>query len=100
MAAMLAICSPRISASFSVKFDTPAEELREPKPAPGRRVRRLLPRLEICAFTASVAPWPSVTMVMMAATPMKMPSTVRKARVRLRPISRTAMAKAFQIMAR
>jgi hypothetical protein len=31
---------------------------------------------------------------------MKMPSTVKKARVRLRLISRTAMAKAFQIMAR
>jgi len=97
-AAMPAICSPIIVASFSVKCGTPADGAREPNPAPGRKVSRLLPRLEICAFTASVAPWPSVTIVMMAATPMKMPSTVRNARVRLRPISRTAMESAFQIM--
>jgi hypothetical protein len=100
MAAVLAICSPSASASSSVKLGTPADEPRWPKPAPGRSVSRLLPRLEICALTVSVAPSPSATIVMMDATPMKTPSTVKKARVRLRLISRTAMAKAFQIMAR
>ena len=99
-AAMPAICSRMTVTSFSVKLGTPAEEARGPKPEPGRTMRRLLPRLEICCFTASVAPWPSVTMVMTAETPMMTPSTVRKARVRLRRISRRAMRKAFQIIGR
>src|ERR1035437_5471735 len=97
-AAMPATCSLRVVASFSVKLGTPAEADRGPNPVPGPRAMRLLPRLEIWAFTASVAPWPSVTMVMIAATPMKIPSTVRMARVRFRTISCTARVKAFQII--
>ena len=36
---------------------------RQPQPWPGRRMSRLLPILEICCFTVSVAPRPRVTMV-------------------------------------
>src|SRR3546814_18602478 len=36
---------------------------------PGRTISRLDPRLEICSFTAAVAPLPSVPMVATAATP-------------------------------
>jgi hypothetical protein len=57
---------------------------------------RLLPIFEIWLFTASVAPRPRVTMVTTAATPMTMPTTVRKDRVRLRRISRMAMSRALR----
>ena len=50
----------------------------------------LAPRLEICSATAAVAPLPSVTIVTTAATPMTMPSVVRKERSRWRRISRMA----------
>jgi hypothetical protein len=57
---------------------------------PGLTINRLVPRLEICASMAWVAPLPSVTMVMTALTPITMPSTVRKERSRLRRIERKA----------
>src|SRR5206468_74179 len=61
-----------------------------PKPWPGRIWRMFAPRLEICSATAAVAPLPRVTIVTTAATPMTMPSTVRKERNLCRLISRTA----------
>src|SRR5690348_265648 len=97
-AATPGICSATASESSWVKFGTPAEEARGPKPMPGRNISRLLPRAEMRFFTACVVASPSVTMVITAPTPMMIPSTVRKARVRLRRISRNAIKKAFQIM--
>src|SRR3546814_9530018 len=47
-----------------------------------RSISRLDPRLEICSFTAAVAPLPSVTMVTTAATPMTMQRIVRNDRNR------------------
>jgi len=89
-------CSAMLSTSSREKLGTPA--MRGPKPAPGMTMSRLLPMLEIWSRTAWVVPWPRVTIVMTADTPMMTPSTVRKARVRLRRISRRAMRKAFQNM--
>ena len=57
---------------------------------PGITISRLLPRLEIWSETERVAPLPSVTIVMTAATPMTMPSMVRNERSRLRRIARSA----------
>ena len=57
---------------------------------PGRTCSRLVPRLEIWFCTASVAPLPSVTMVMTALTPITMPRIVRKERIRLRRMARSA----------
>src|SRR3990167_3431423 len=50
----------------------------------------LLPRLEMSALILAVAPPPTVTMMITAATPITIPSTVRKERSALRRISRRA----------
>ena len=60
--------------------------------APGTTTSRLVPRLSICLRTASLAPWPTATMAISAATPMKTPSMVSAERVRLRPIAWIAAA--------
>lgn len=57
---------------------------------PSRTISRFVPRLEICACTACVAPLPSVTIVITALTPMTMPRIVRNERSRLRRIDRSA----------
>jgi hypothetical protein len=49
---------------------------------PGKTMIRLLPMLWICAWIRSVAPAPTPTMAMTAATPMMMPSIVSADRVR------------------
>ena len=66
-----------------------------PKPCPRLIISRLLPRLAICSVTCAVAPLPSVTMVITAATPIMMPSVVKKERRILRRISCSASLKAF-----
>lgn len=65
---------------------------------PARTTRRLLPSLEISALTFSVVPEPMVSMAMTAATPMTMPSSVRKERSTLRRIERSERRTVSQIM--
>jgi hypothetical protein len=55
-------------------------------------VSMLTPMLETSAVTLSLAPRPSVTSAMTAATPMTMPSMVSTERSVLRRISRMAMS--------
>ena len=78
------------STSASLKGGAPAVLSPGPRRWPGRTCSRLLPRLLIWSRTAWVAPLPTVTMVITAATPMTMPSTVRKERSRLRRMARRA----------
>ena len=85
-----ATCSWIASTSDISKSGACAPPPPRPKPWPGRICRMFAPRLEICSATAAVAPLPSVTMVTTAATPITMPSTVRKERSMCRRISRTA----------
>ena len=56
--------------------------------------------LEIWSVTDCVAPLPSVTIVMTAATPMTMPSTVRNERSRLRRMARSASSTVFHSIRR
>jgi len=44
----------------------------------------LVPRLSICLRTASLAPWPTATIAINAATPMNTPSIVSAERILLR----------------
>ena len=78
------------SASVSLKDGALVPPLPGPMRWPGRTCSRLVPRPEIWFCTASVAPLPTVTMVITALTPITMPSTVRKERIRLRRIERNA----------
>ena len=52
--------------------------------APGNTTTRLVPSRSICLRTASLAPWPTATMAIKAATPMKTPSIVSAERIMLR----------------
>ena len=83
------ICACMASASDSLNVGAPAAP---PGPWrwPGRTIKRFVPRLEICICTACVAPWPSVTIVITALTPITMPRIVRNERRRLRRIERSA----------
>ena len=54
-----------------------------------------MPRLLICASTDELAPSPTATIVMTAATPMKIPSIVSAARSLLRLIARPAATTAM-----
>ena len=54
---------------------------------PRMTISMLAPRLEMSDVTRAVAPLPSVTMTMTAATPITMPSTVSEDRMRLRRIA-------------
>ena len=67
---------------------------------PGRTCSRLVPRLEIWFCTASVAPLPSVTMVITALTPITMPRIVRNERSRLRRIERRASSRVLSSIRR
>ena len=51
---------------------------------------RLVPSLAISFRTASLAPWPTDTMTINAATPMKTPSIVSAERILLRQIASAA----------
>ena len=51
-----------------------------------------MPRLSICLRTASLAPWPTATMAISAATPMNTPSMVSAERILLRASAWTAAA--------
>src|SRR5687767_2095640 len=53
----------------------------------------LVPRPAMELSTAARAPWPTASMAITAATPMMMPSMVRKVRRRLRERERRAMRK-------
>jgi hypothetical protein len=74
------------SASSTVSTDALPDPPRAPPlvVAPGRMTTRLVPRLAICDATAWLAPCPTATIAMSAATPMKTPSMVRIDRSRLR----------------
>ncbi len=63
--------------------------------APGTTISRLVPRLLICASTDERAPSPTATIVITAATPMKIPSIVSAARSLLRLIARPAATTAM-----
>ncbi len=52
--------------------------------APGWTTSMLVPRLSSCFFTAALAPSPTATMAISAATPMNTPSMVRAERSLLR----------------
>src|ERR1035437_4741207 len=52
--------------------------------APGSTTTRLVPSRSICLRTASLAPWPTATMAIKAATPIKTPSMVKAERIMLR----------------
>ena len=60
--------------------------------APGSTTTRLVPSRSICLRTASLAPWPTATMAIRAATPMKTPSIVKAERIMLRQIACMAAA--------
>ncbi len=79
-------------ASASPSLKKGALELPLPGPMrwPGRSCNRLVPSPEIWFCTDTVAPLPTVTMVMTALTPITMPRMVRKERIRLRRIERKA----------
>ena len=55
-----------------------------------------VPIAEICSLTDCVAPRPSVTIVITAATPITIPSIVRNERKRLRRIELAANISVFQ----
>src|SRR5450830_135454 len=85
------ICDWTDSASSSVNCGTPPP----PPPPPGTRwpgltISRLAPRLVIWVAMATVAPWPRVTMVITALTPITMPRMVRPERSMLRNTERRA----------
>src|SRR3972149_8148201 len=61
--------------------------------APGKIMMRLLPKAEMLASTAALAPWPMLTMAMTAATPIIIPSMVRRARILFLPKERNDKAK-------
>ncbi len=82
-------CALIAATSRASKARTSAREPPGP-PCPGRAKSRLLPRLPSSSVTRAVAPLPIVTMAITAATPMTMPSTVRKERTALRVIAMTA----------
>ncbi len=92
----LPTCCAMASASAASKGRARAPPRPGPKPCPGRTMSRLLPRLAIRLVTSAVAPAPTVTMVITAATPMMIPSTVREERSTFRRISRSARSRAFQ----
>ena len=58
---------------------------------PGSTMIRLLPMLWICSLIRAVAPEPTATMAMTAATPMIIPSIVKADRMRLTRRARNAM---------
>ena len=64
--------------------------------APGRMTTRLVPSLAISLRTASLAPWPTATMAINAATPMKTPSIVSADRILLRQIACAAAVSIIQ----
>jgi hypothetical protein len=85
-------------ASASASLNGAAPELWPgPMRLPGASMSRLLPRLAFSSVTFRVAPLPSVTRMMTAATPRMMPSIVRMERMTLRRSSRKASNKAFRI---
>jgi hypothetical protein len=65
---------------------------------PGLTISRLVPRLAILLSMARVAPLPSVTIVMTAATPMTIPRMVRNDRSRLRRTERRASSSMLSSM--
>lgn len=83
------ICAAIESPSLSLNDGALAPLPPGPMRWPGRTCSRLVPRPAIWFCTASVAPLPTVTMVITALTPMTMPRTVRKERSRLRRIERS-----------
>jgi hypothetical protein len=93
-------CAAMASASAWRKGGEPAESRLGPMRWPGRTISRLVPRLLIWSDTARVAPLPTVTIVITAATPMTMPSVVSTERSRLRRISRSASPRVFHHMLR
>ncbi len=86
----------RSSASASASLNGAARDAPPgPRCLPGWIISRLLPMLEICSVTCLVAPPPSVTRMITAATPIMMPSIVRNERITLRRNSRNASNRAF-----
>ena len=87
------------SASATVSVDALPEPARTPLVvvAPGSTMSRFVPRLSICALTAAFAPWPTATIVISAATPMKIPSIVRAERILLRDSARPAASSAMRV---
>src|SRR4029453_13294333 len=61
--------------------------------APGRTTPRLVQRFSIPSSTAALAPWPTATMAISAATPMNTPSVVSTERSLLREIAWAAAAR-------
>ena len=81
-------------ASLVVSVEALPEPARMPPAvrAPGSTTTRLVPSRSICLRTASLAPWPTATMAIKAATPMKTPSMVKADRIMLRQIACMAAA--------
>ena len=64
---------------------------------PARIQRVLVPMAAISSWTCRCAPWPRLTMVMTAATPMMIPSMVRMERIMFRPRDLREIFKIIQI---
>ena len=91
----MAVLSRRIAcASLVVSVEALPDPARMPPAvlAPGSTTTRLVPSRSICLRTASLAPWPTATMAIKAATPMKTPSMVSAERIMLRQIAWMAAA--------
>ena len=86
----------RASATVSVEALPKPARIPPVVSAPGRMTTTLVPRLSICLRTASLAPWPTATMAISAATPMNTPSMVSAERILLRPIACAAAASDHQ----
>src|SRR5215471_15472260 len=80
-------------ASSCVKLATAPEPSRTPLllTLPGNTIIRLLPMLRICSCIRSVAPDPTPTIAITAATPMMMPSIVSAERMRFTFSARSAI---------
>jgi hypothetical protein len=80
-------------ASSCVSVATAPEPSRTPLllMLPGSTMIRLLPILWICAWIRAVAPAPTPTMAITAATPMMMPSMVSAERMRFTFSARSAI---------
>ena len=86
------------SASLTVSVEALPNPARTPLlvVAPGRTTSRLVPRLAISASTAALAPCPTATIAMSAATPMNTPRTVSAERSLLRASARPAATSAMR----
>src|SRR5262249_47171024 len=86
------------SASATVSVEALPNPARTPLlvVAPGSTTSRLVPRLAICASTAALAPCPTATMAIRAATPMNTPRTVSAERSLLRASVRAAATSAMR----